>query len=192
MKTLSILALSTLLLLSACDSPATPIEETDTASVPVEETEEIKNEEDGYTLGLYKVNFEIPEGMQVSSSTWNTVPTALFIDEEDLSTFEGDGLFQFHQITLNENESIESVRSYMEESYEGVEPLSIELEGETYERILFSSSFGNYEGVIYLKETGNDVFVFTPASISGEVTANSEADLQMIEIIKSFEVLDEA
>lgn len=172
MKRILIVLSLSLLVLTACENKST--------------TEEIV--ETSYPIGDYFVSFDLPEDLIVSQSIWDERPTDLLISEYDLSSYEGDSLFNAHQIRLYENQNIED-RKALYADLTDYAPLSIEIDGLSLERILYFSEFGAYGGVSYIMEHDSDVFEFSPGVAAGEEAANSEADLLMIDLIKSFEVL---
>jgi len=176
MKNLLILLSLSVLAFSAC----TP----ETSEPVTEPTEEVSIE--SHQLGSYDISFDIPEGMMVSRP-WED-PNRLYIDERDISSPDGDFTFMIHTIDLYEDTTLEERMEHYS-GYDEYAPLSIEIDGESYERILYYSMFGDYSGVTYLKAIDGNLIEFYPGASVGEDTANSEADLQMIDIITSFEIL---
>lgn len=134
-------------------------------------------------LGDHQVSLQLPEGLAAKNPEWEARPTMIIIAQEDMIDTEGD--FFFHSITLKEDQQVELEKSFLESYYQDYAPLTVEIAGKEYERILYTNEFTQAQSVVYLQQNENDILHFSPANNG---LPNEAEDLELIQIIEGFEL----
>lgn len=158
MKKLLTTALLLSLVLTAC-STATPTVD------PVETPTEAET----YTWEKHGISFEVPEGLVASDMAYID---ALYLDTQDMSTFEGDNPGQVSIHPSADKTLEEIIAQYSnDESFEQGE---VQINGKTFTTVAYHSEFADYDVVLYLIENNGTIY-----SISKGWTGNQD-DLDVV------------
>ncbi len=122
-----------------------------------------------YTWEKHGISFEVPEGLVASDMAYID---ALYLDTQDMSTFEGDNPGQVSIHPSADKTLEEIIAQYSnDESFEQGE---VQINGKTFTTVAYHSEFADYDVVLYLIENNGTIY-----SISKGWTGNQD-DLDVV------------
>lgn len=114
--------------------------------------------------------------------------TSVFFAEEDISDYQGEGLYFFNQFDVKIETSLDTEIMFMESFYQDVEQTEVEIGGRSFAKVTYVSEYGPYNGEDYLLDLGNNKVLYVSLGFRYDEMEHANNKALLMEMLESLEI----